>query len=112
MYDPHYRLNYVNDAACLMIGFYKGALDANGVQAQSAPLFYAWLATSAFRGMVGARAGSVLYFFDKKWWVEGKHQPIRQGLKEGAKGTVISSLELAVGYGAGWGLGKLWGHSV
>lgn len=113
MYDKYYRWNYVNDAACLMMGFYKGALESNGVHANTAPIVYAWLTTSALRGMIGARAGGILYFFDEgKWWVEGKHQPTRQGLKECTKGTMISALELAVGYGAGWGLGKLLGRSA
>lgn len=111
MYHYPFRLNYFNDLASVMIGFYKGAMDAHGVHADLTPVVGTLLGTSLLRGAIGANAARIHnkdpfhYFNDPD---QGKTKSVfGQGAVHGGAGLVISSLEMSLGYGAGWTLGKM-----
>lgn len=111
MYAEDYRLNFISDFACLAIGFYNGAMNAKDINADVDPLVYTCLATSVFRGVIASKAAKNHnkdpYFFINDPNHGKKLSVTKEGLKHSGFGTIVGTLEIAVGYGIGWTLAKV-----
>ncbi len=111
MYAKGYQLNIVSDIACLVVGFYEGAMKAKGVHVDFNVLLPLAVNATMLRSFIGMKAAQNHnkdpFFYMDSPNHDQKLSVSKEGMEHFFVGAVLNPLEIAVGFAVGYGLGKL-----